>query len=135
MRLPQEDRLEGGPERPPEQEERDSTMSTGALAAGAWQPKICENVPDVADRTLRWAAQLGITALALSGRLADPDGKGYWTVEACRAVADRVRAHGLEVGIMMFNLSPLVVWGRPGRDEGRSAGSAGRCTGDRHHGG
>lgn len=103
------------------------------MSKGAWQPKICENVPDVSDRTLRWAAQLGITALALSGRNADPEGKGYWTVEACRAVADRVRAHGLEVGIMMFNLSPLVVWGRPGRDEAieymirsiRAAGAAG----------
>src|SRR5687768_6281709 len=103
------------------------------MTTGAWQPKICENVPDVSDRTLRWASQLGITALALSGRVADPERKGYWTVEGCQAVADRVRAHGLEVGIMMFNLSPLVVWGRPGRDEAiehmirsvRAAGAAG----------
>lgn len=85
--------------------------------AGDWKPKICENVPNISDRTLRWAAQLGIEALALPGRLADPEGKGYWTVAACRAVADRVRTYGLEVGIMMFNLSPLVVWGQPGRDE------------------
>jgi mannonate dehydratase len=85
--------------------------------AGMWQPVLCENVPDISARTLRWAAQLGLEALALPGRLADPEGKGYWTEEACRAVAERVGAAGLRVGIMMFNLSPLVVWGRPGRDE------------------
>ena len=82
----------------------------------AWQPKICENVPDVSDRTLRWAAQLGIQALALPGRVADPDRKGCWTPEACQAVSDRLRGFGLEVGIVMFNLPPVVVWGQPGRD-------------------
>jgi mannonate dehydratase len=98
-----------------------------------WQPLLCENVPDVSDRTLRWAAQLGLQALALPGRLADPEGKGYWTEAGCRTVAERVEAAGLRVGIMMFNLSPQVVWGRPGRDEGiehmrrsiRAAGAAG----------
>jgi mannonate dehydratase len=86
-------------------------------STGEWRPKICENVPDISDRTLRWAAQLGIDSLALPGRLADPESKGYWTADGCRAVSARVREHGLEVGIMMFNLSPLVVWGQPGRDE------------------
>jgi mannonate dehydratase len=98
-----------------------------------WQPLLCENVPDVSDRTLRWAAQLGLQALALPGRLADPEGRGYWTEAGCRAVAERLEAAGLRVGIMMFNLSPQVVWGRPGRDEGiehmrrsiRAAGAAG----------
>ena len=98
-----------------------------------WQPLLCENVPDVSDRTLRWAAQLGLQALALPGRLADPEGTGYWTEAGCRAVAERLEAAGLRVGIMMFNLSPQVVWGRPGRDEGiermrrsiRAAGAAG----------
>jgi mannonate dehydratase len=89
--------------------------------ARMWQPLLCENVPNISDRTLRWAAQLGIAALALPGRLADPDGQGFWTEAACRAVAERVGAAGLRVGIMMFNLSPLVVWGSPGRDEGIDA--------------
>jgi len=98
-----------------------------------WQPLLCENVPDISDRTLRWAAQLGLQALALPGRLADPEGQGFWTEAGCRAVSERVAAAGLRVGIMMFNLSPLVVWGRPERDEGiaamcrsiRAAGAAG----------
>ena len=86
-----------------------------------WQPLLCENVPDVSERTLRWAAQLGIQALALPGRLADPEGLGYWTEEACRDVAGRVEGAGLRVGIMMFNLSPQVVWGHPERDAGIDA--------------
>ena len=35
-----------------------------------WKPTICENVPNIDAQTLRWAAQLGIEALALPGRLA-----------------------------------------------------------------
>jgi mannonate dehydratase len=93
------------------------SAASATIGQANWQPKICENVPDISDQTLRWAAQLGIEALALPGRLADPEGKGYWTAEGCRAVAERLRPHGLQVGIMMFNLSPLVVWGQPGRDE------------------
>ena len=108
-------------------------MTTAPTVAPGWKPKICENVPNISDQTLRWAAQLGIEALALPGRLADPDGQGYWTPESCRAVSDAVRAHGLEVGIMMFNLPSAVVWGQPGRDEAiermvrsiRAAGEAG----------
>ena len=100
--------------------------------ASGWKPKICENVPDISDQTLRWASQLGIEALALPGRLADPDGAGYWTAASCRAVSDAVRAYGLEVGIMMLNLPPAVVWGRPGRDKAiekmvRSIGAAGEA--------
>lgn len=83
-----------------------------------WKPKICENVPDISDRTLRWAAQLGLDSLALPGRLADPEGVGYWTEEACRSVAEKVRAAGLEVGIMMLhNVSARIILGQPGRDE------------------
>src|SRR5436309_2228716 len=74
------------------------TMAVATSETSEWKPKICENVPNISDQSLRWAAQLGIEALALSGRLADPEGKGYWTVEGCQAVADRVRAYGLEVG-------------------------------------
>ncbi|MGH2352378.1 MAG: mannonate dehydratase, partial [Chloroflexota bacterium] len=96
----------------------EANRSAGAEAGtGAWAPRICENVPDISDRTLRWAAQLGIGWLALPHRVADPDGAGAWTAEACRAVVERVRAAGLDVGIVMFNLSPLVVWGQPGREE------------------
>jgi mannonate dehydratase len=86
-----------------------------------WQPVVCENVPNISERTLRWAAQLGIEALALPGRLADPEGLGYWTEDACREVAARVEGAGLRVGIMMFNLSPQVVWGLPERDAGIDA--------------
>jgi mannonate dehydratase len=83
-----------------------------------WQPTICENVPDVEERTLRWAAQLGIEALALPGRLADPEGLGHWTEAGARAVADRLAAHGLRVGIMMLhNVTPRIILGQPGRDE------------------
>ena len=83
-----------------------------------WCPTLCENVPDIEDRTLRWAAQLGLGALALPGRLADPDGLGYWTAENCRAVADRVGAFGLQVGIMMLhNVTPRIILGQPGWDE------------------
>ena len=85
-------------------------------AAGHWKPRICENVPDISAQTLRWAAQLGIETLALGGRLADPENRGYWTVESCRAVSDALRPHGLTVGIMMFNLPSSVVWGAEGRD-------------------
>jgi mannonate dehydratase len=83
-----------------------------------WKPTICENVPNVEELTLRWAAQLGIEALALPGRLADPEGLGHWTEASCRAVADRLAAHGLRVGIMMLhNVTPRIVLGQPGRDE------------------
>lgn len=110
-----------------------TTDAQPAPAGGQWQPKICENVPDVSDQTLRWAAQLGLQALALPGRVADPEGKGYWTAEACQAVADKLRPYGLEVGIMMLHVSPSIVLGRPGRDEAiedvqrsiRAAASAG----------
>jgi mannonate dehydratase len=102
-------------------------------SARAWKPKICENVPNIDDQTLRWAAQLGIEALALPGRLADPNGLGYWTEQSCRAVSDPLRPYGLEVGIMMFNLPSAVVWGQPERDDAidrmtrsvRAAGDAG----------
>lgn len=99
-----------------------------------WTPTICENVPDIEERTLRWAAQLGIEALALPGRLADPEGRGEWTEVGCRAVADRLAAHGLRVGVMMLhNVTPRIILGRPGRDEDiaavvrsiRAAGAAG----------
>lgn len=99
-----------------------------------WKPKICENMPDISDRTLRWAAQLGLDALALPGSLADPDKLGYWTEENCRAMADKVHAAGLEVGIMMLhNVTPRIILGQPGRDEDiekvirsiRAAGAAG----------
>jgi mannonate dehydratase len=83
-----------------------------------WKPTICENVPDVEERTLRWAAQLGIEALALPGRLADPEGLGYWTEANTRAIAEKLAAHGLRVGIMMLhNVTPRIILGRPGRDE------------------
>jgi len=72
---------------------------------GTWKPKICENMHDVSDRTLRWAAQLGLDALALGGNLADPERLGYWTEESCRAVAEKVQAAGLVVGIMMLHSS------------------------------
>jgi mannonate dehydratase len=87
-------------------------------AVGDWSPVICENVPNIDDRTLRWAAQLGIEALALPGTLADPDGLGEWTAPACRAVAERLAAHGLRVGIMMLhNVTPRIILGQPERDE------------------
>ena len=105
-----------------------------APVPGTWKPKICENMPDISDRTLRWAAQLGLDALALGGRLVDPQNLGYWTEEGCRAVAERVRGAGLEVGIMMLhNVTPRIILGKPGRDEDiakvirslRAAGAAG----------
>lgn len=84
----------------------------------AWKPKICENVPNIEDRTLRWAAQLGIEALALPGRAADPEGLGYWTEANCRAVAAKLRGFGLDVGIMMLhNVTPRIILGQSGRDE------------------
>ena len=105
-----------------------------ANVIGTWKPKICENMPDISDRTLRWAAQLGLDALALGGRLADPENRGYWTEEGCRAVSDRVHGFGLKVGIMMLhNVTPRIILGKPGRDEDidkvirslRAAGAAG----------
>ena len=91
------------------------TLST---KKGNWKPVICENMPDVSDRALRWAAQLGLDALALGGGLADPERLGYWTPAGCRAVSERVRAYGLEVGIMMLhNVTPRIILGKPGRDE------------------
>ena len=85
---------------------------------GTWRPKICENMPDVSDRTLRWASQLGLDSLALGGNLADPDRLGFWTPSSCQAIADRVAAHGLEVGIMMLhNVTPRIILGQDGRDE------------------
>ena len=104
------------------------------MSIQAWKPKICENMPDIGERTLRWAAQLGLDALALGGRLADPQGLGYWTEESCKAVADQVAAFGLSVGIMMLhNVTPRIILGQPGRDEDidkvlhsiRAAGAAG----------
>src|SRR4051794_7002842 len=79
------------------------SAARGGPHVADWKPTICENVPDVEERTLRWAAQLGIEALALPGRLADPDGLGYWTEAGARAVADRLTPHGLKVGIMMLH--------------------------------
>jgi mannonate dehydratase len=75
-------------------------------------------VPNVEEQTLRRPAQLGIEALALPGRLADPDGLGHWTEAGCRAVADRLAARGLRVGItMLHNVTPRIILGQPGRDE------------------
>ncbi|NLG49791.1 MAG: TIM barrel protein [Chloroflexi bacterium] len=89
-----------------------------ANARGTWKPKICENMPDLSDRTLRWAAQLGLDTLALGGNLADPEHLGYWTVENCRAVSERVGEYGLSVGIMMLhNVTRRIILGLPGRDE------------------
>lgn len=84
----------------------------------AWKPTICENVPNIDEQTLRWAAQLGIEALALPGRVADPEERGHWNEESCRAVVDRLAAHGLRVGIVMLhNVTPRIILGQPGRDE------------------
>ena len=66
--------------------------------AGSWKPRICEKVPDLSERTLRWAAQLGLDSLALRGQMADLEECGYWRVESCRAVSDARKPHGLEVG-------------------------------------
>ena len=105
-----------------------------ARPKGLWKPKICENMPDVSGSTLRWAAQLGLVALALPGNLADPERLGYWTEENCRAIAERTRSVGLEVGIMMLhNVTERIILGQPGRDEDidkvvrsiRAAGAAG----------
>ncbi|MGH2460025.1 MAG: mannonate dehydratase [Chloroflexota bacterium] len=75
-------------------------------------------MPNIEDRTLRWAAQLGLDSLALPGSLADPEGKGYWTAEGCQAVANRLTAFGLSVGIMMLhNVTSRIILGQPGRDE------------------
>ncbi|MCC6619435.1 MAG: mannonate dehydratase [Chloroflexi bacterium] len=75
-------------------------------------------MPDIEDRTLRWAAQLGIEALALPGRLADPVDQGEWTAAGCQVIADRLASHGLRVGIMMLhNVTPRIILGQPGRDE------------------
>src|SRR5262245_18015312 len=90
----------------------------GMSGTTTWQPVICENVPTIDDRTLRWASQLGIEALALPGRLADPDGLGQWTEAGCRVVSNRLAAFGLRVGIVMLhNVTPRIILGQPGRDE------------------
>jgi len=100
----------------------------------SWKPLICENVPKLDDRTLRWAAQLGLDALALGGNHADPDRLGYWTEANCRAVSERLATWNLRMGIMMLhNVTPRIILGQPGRDEDidkvirslRAAGAAG----------
>jgi len=109
-------------------------MNATSSATGPWKPIIAENMPDISDRTLRWAAQLGLDALVLGGHLADPDKLGYWTEAGCRAVADRLGEYGLQVGNMMLhNVTSRIILGRPGRDEDiekvirsiRAAGAAG----------
>jgi mannonate dehydratase len=99
-----------------------------------WKPKIAENLPTLDGVLLRWAAQLGLDAIALGGRHVDPNGLGYWTEESLRAVMDKARAHNLEVGIIMLhNVTPNIILGKPGRDEDiakviksiRAAGAAG----------
>ena len=88
------------------------------MTSSNWKPLICENVPNIEPRTLRWAAQLGLDALALGGGLADPEGLGYWTEEGCRAVAEQVEAAGLCVGIMMLhNVTSEIILAKPARDE------------------
>ncbi len=104
------------------------------MPAYTWKPKITENLPTLDPVLLRWAAQLGLDAIALGGRHVDPEGLGYWTEAGLRAVMDKAKAHNLEVGIIMLhNVTPNIILAKPGRDEDiekgiksiRAAGAAG----------
>ena len=105
-----------------------------AQAGAPWRPIICENVRDVSDRTLRWAAQLGLDAVALPATLADPEGAGVLTKAALSALVERVGSFGLRLALMtLHNVTPRIILARPGRDEDieavirsiRAAGAAG----------
>lgn len=84
-----------------------------------WKPEICENVMDLDEGTLRWAAQLGVESLAFPMMLfLDIEEANELTEPVCRGVSERLERHGLKVGIVMLqNITKRIILGRPGRDE------------------
>jgi mannonate dehydratase len=87
---------------------------------GKWQPKLSENLADVAPDTLRWLAQLGCKHVIFQGTDGvDADKKGYWSAGEVRAVKKACEAEGLILESMMIPIDFYLQarLGKPGRDK------------------
>lgn len=108
---------------------------------------IGEQLNDLSDDTLAWAAQMGVRHIAANSThgpgtegVENPD--GTWRVEGIRAVQRRLAEHGLTMDVLSLDLQstyvtrqryPRIMLGEAGRDEDiaviqqnvRAAGEAG----------
>jgi mannonate dehydratase len=108
---------------------------------------IGEQLNDLSDENLTWAAQMGVEHIAVNSShgpgidgIENPD--GTWRVDGIRRVQDRLARHGLTMDVLSLDLQstyaprqryPRIMLGLPGRDEDiaiiqqnvRAAGEAG----------
>ncbi len=104
--------------------------------AGAWLPKLSENLSDIQPTTLRWLRQLGCKHVVFQGTdRVDQDKKGYWSTADVLRVKKSCEEAGLALESMMLPIGSYrqAQLGRPGRDQEienacrsiRAAGEAG----------
>ena len=87
---------------------------------GPWQPKLSENLADVAPDTLRWLAQLGCRHVVFQGTDGvDADKKGCWSPADVRAARKACERAGLALESMMIPIDFYLQarLGKPGRDK------------------
>ncbi len=108
---------------------------------------IGEQLNDLSDENLTWAAQMGVTHIAVNATrgpgteaIEHPD--GTWRVEGIRAVQRRLAGYGITMDVLSLDLQstyvtrqrfPRIMLGQPGRDDDiaiimqnvRAAGAAG----------
>jgi mannonate dehydratase len=92
---------------------------------------IGEQLNDLSDENLTWAAQMGVEHIAVNtthgpGTEAVENPDGTWRVEAILAVKERLARYGLAMDVLSLDLQstyvtrqrfPRIMLGEPGRDE------------------
>ena len=108
---------------------------------------IGEQLNDLSDENLKWAAQMGVQHIAANsthgpGTEAVENPDGTWNAEAIRAVQDRLDGYGITMDVLSLDLQstyvtrqrfPRIMLGQEGRDDDiaviqqnvRAAGEAG----------
>jgi mannonate dehydratase len=89
------------------------TLSVGMPKEGPGTPKLAAplNVSAITDQSMRAVKQLGVDHVLMGGPPMP------WTEEQLRAIVDKCKSGGLEVGNMMIAGFPNAIYGRPGRDK------------------
>jgi mannonate dehydratase len=89
------------------------TPGAGMPQEGPGTPKIGAplNGRGITDTAIREVKQIGVNHVRMGGP------RFPWDEATLRAIIDKVKAGGLEVGNMMIGGFPNTIYGRPGRDE------------------
>ncbi len=86
---------------------------SGNATGGPGTPKIGAplNGRNITEQAIREVKQIGVNHVLMGGP------RFPWDEATLRAIVDKVKAGGLEVGNMMIGGFPNTIYGRPGRDE------------------